>query len=89
MKSIEIFLDVIELLMRTALPLKNRTCWKYNAFVYDNTERKKVPEKIRCILQAPFCKLHRTCTEHARILYRMQFCLLSDSVEAEIAIEVL
>ena len=52
MKSIEIFLDVIELLMRTALPLKNRTCWKYNAFVYDNTERKKVPEKIRCILQA-------------------------------------
>ena len=77
MKSIEIFLDVIELLMRTALPLKNRTCWKYNAFVYDNTERKKVPEKIRCILQ-----------EHARILHRIQFCLLSDSVEAEIAIEV-
>ncbi len=37
---------------------------------------------------AAFCKLHRTCTEHARILHIIQSCLLSDSVEAEIAIEV-
>ena len=31
--------------MRTAMPLKNRTSWKYNAFVHDNTERIKMPEK--------------------------------------------
>jgi len=27
------------------LPIKNKTCWKYNAFVHDNTERIKTPEK--------------------------------------------
>lgn len=45
MESIEIFLNVIELLMRKQLPLKNKTYWKYNAFIYDNTSELDIPVK--------------------------------------------